>query len=102
MFWVYGCAAVTVVTRLQPGAILATAARFIAVRDDEIAAEAMGIDTTRYKVTAFVVSLLFAGLAGGVYAHFQQYSTPQGFGFDEVHRDHRDDGHRRHGQHRRA
>ena len=51
--------------------------------DDEIAAEAMGINTTRYKITAFLVGAFFAGLAGGVYAHFKQYIAPQGFGFDK-------------------
>jgi branched-chain amino acid transport system permease protein len=55
---------------------------FIAVADDEIAAEAMGINATRYKITAFLVGAFFAGLAGGVYAHFKQYIAPQGFGFD--------------------
>jgi branched-chain amino acid transport system permease protein len=55
---------------------------FIAVADDEIAAEAMGVNTTRYKITAFLVGAFFAGLAGGVYAHFKQYIAPQGFGFD--------------------
>jgi branched-chain amino acid transport system permease protein len=55
---------------------------FIAVADDEIAAEAMGINSTRYKITAFLVGAFFAGLAGGVYAHFKQYIAPQGFGFD--------------------
>ena len=55
---------------------------FIATADDEIAAEAMGINTTRYKITAFLVGAFFAGLAGGMYAHFKQYIAPQGFGFD--------------------
>jgi branched-chain amino acid transport system permease protein len=55
---------------------------FIAVADDEIAAEAMGINTTRYKITAFLVGAFLAGMAGGVYAHFKQYIAPQGFGFD--------------------
>lgn len=54
---------------------------FIAVRDDEIAAEAMGVNTTRYKVTAFVVGAFFAGLAGALYAHFIGYVTPEGFSF---------------------
>ena len=56
---------------------------FIAVADDEIAAEAMGVNTTRYKITAFLVGAFFAGLAGGVYAHFKQYIAPQGFGFEK-------------------
>lgn len=54
---------------------------FLATHDDEIAAEAVGIDTTRYKVTAFVVGAFFAGLAGGLYAHFKQFIHPEGFGF---------------------
>jgi branched-chain amino acid transport system permease protein len=54
---------------------------FLAVRDDEIAAEAMGVNTTKYKVTAFVVGSFFAGLAGALYAHFISFITPEGFSF---------------------
>lgn len=54
---------------------------FLTVRDDEIAAEAMGINTTKYKVIAFVVAAFFAGIAGGLYAHFKQFITPEGFGY---------------------
>lgn len=54
---------------------------FLAVRDDEIAAEAMGINTTKYKVLAFVIGAFFAGIAGGLYAHFKQFIHPEGFNF---------------------
>ena len=54
---------------------------FLAVRDDEIAAEAMGINTTKYKVLAFVIAAFFAGIAGGLYAHFKQFIHPEGFNF---------------------
>jgi branched-chain amino acid transport system permease protein len=54
---------------------------FLAVRDDEIAAEAMGVHTTRYKVTAFVVASFFAGVAGALYAHMICYISPEGFSF---------------------
>ncbi len=54
---------------------------FLAVRDDEVAAEATGINTTRYKVVAFVVGAFFAGVAGGLYAHFNSIIEPAGFGF---------------------
>jgi branched-chain amino acid transport system permease protein len=54
---------------------------FLATHDDEIAAEAVGVDTTRYKVTAFAVGAFFAGLAGGLYAHFKQFIHPEAFGF---------------------
>lgn len=54
---------------------------FIAVKDDEIAAESMGINTTRFKVTAFILGAFFAGVAGGLYAHFLQYINPEDFNF---------------------
>lgn len=41
----------------------------LAIREDEIASEASGINTTYYKTFAFVLSAVFAGLAGGIYAH---------------------------------
>ena len=54
---------------------------FLAVRDDEIAAEAVGVNTTRYKVSAFVVGAFFAGVAGGLYAHTEAYIIPGAFDF---------------------
>ncbi|HEY7726300.1 MAG TPA: branched-chain amino acid ABC transporter permease [Anaeromyxobacteraceae bacterium] len=53
----------------------------LAVREDEVAAEAMGVDTTGYKVRAFVISSAFAGLAGGLLVHLIQLCTPQSFTF---------------------
>lgn len=41
----------------------------LAIREDEIASEASGINTTYYKTFAFVLSAVFAGIAGGIYAH---------------------------------
>jgi branched-chain amino acid transport system permease protein len=52
-----------------------------AIREDEVAAEAMGVDTTAYKVRAFVVSSFFAGIAGGLFAHFVPNITPSTFDF---------------------
>jgi branched-chain amino acid transport system permease protein len=54
---------------------------FLAVADDEIGAEAMGINSTYYKVVAFVTGAFFAGMAGGLYAHFVTYINPSQFGF---------------------
>lgn len=54
---------------------------FLSVRDDEIAAEAMGVPTTRTKVWAFVVSSFFAGVAGALYAHIINYMSPASFTF---------------------
>src|SRR5580765_4634714 len=78
LFWTFGLAAITVY--VVWALVNSTYGRgFIAVNDDEIAAEAMGINTTRYKITAFVVGAFFAGAAGGIYAHFIQYIAPVGF-----------------------
>ena len=53
----------------------------IAIREDEIAAEAMGIPTTRYKVMAFAIGAGFAGLGGGLFAHTLTYLNPTSFTF---------------------
>jgi len=76
--WTFGFAAVTIyaVTAL----VNSTYGRgFIAVHDDEIAAESNGVDTTKTKVTAFVTGAFFAGIAGGLYAHHKQFLSPTGF-----------------------
>ncbi len=52
-----------------------------AIREDEIAAEAMGVDTTAYKVRSFVVSSFFAGVAGALFAHFVPIINPGSFTF---------------------
>ncbi|MBC7075684.1 MAG: branched-chain amino acid ABC transporter permease [Syntrophomonadaceae bacterium] len=53
----------------------------ISIREDEIASEVMGINTTRYKVLAFVVGALFAGFAGALYAHYFYIIKPETFSF---------------------
>jgi len=52
-----------------------------AIREDEVAAEAMGVNTTAYKVRAFVISSFFAGVAGGLFAHFVPIINPGSFTF---------------------
>jgi branched-chain amino acid transport system permease protein len=79
-FWVFALAALTVF--VVACLVNSTYGRgFIAVQDDEVAASAMGINPTRYKVTAFVVGAFFAGIAGGLYAHHKQFLSPTGFDF---------------------
>jgi len=56
---------------------------FLAVREDEIAAEAMGINTTRYKVLAFVLSAFFTGVAGALFAHYQSSLSNESFRFEK-------------------
>jgi branched-chain amino acid transport system permease protein len=49
---------------------------FHAIREDELAVRAAGINTTRYKLLAFSLSGFFAGLSGGLYAHFMRIAGP--------------------------
>jgi branched-chain amino acid transport system permease protein len=80
IFWVLAFVAITVfvVTCL----VNSTYGRgFLATRDDEIASEAVGLNTTRYKIVAFVIGAFFAGIAGGLYGHFKLTITPTGFDF---------------------
>lgn len=53
----------------------------ISIREDEIAAEAMGINTTKYKVTAFTIGAFCAGIAGALYASYFYFLKPDLFGF---------------------
>lgn len=80
IFWVLAFVAATifVVTCL----VNSTYGRgFLATHDDEIASEAVGLNTTRYKIVAFVIGAFFAGIAGGLYGHFKLTITPTGFDF---------------------
>ncbi len=52
----------------------------IAIREDEIAAELIGVDTRRIKLVAFLVSSFIAGVAGGLFAHVLAYVNPTTFG----------------------
>jgi branched-chain amino acid transport system permease protein len=79
-FWTYAWAAISIYTVLA--LVHSTYGRgFLAVHDDEVAASAIGINTTRYKVTAFVVGSFFAGIAGGLYAHLNTFIAPAVFDF---------------------
>lgn len=53
----------------------------ISIRENEIAAEAMGVDTTRYKVMAFTIGAGFAGVAGTLFAHYFYIAHPASFTF---------------------
>ena len=53
----------------------------ISIREDEIAAESMGVDTIRYKVIAFIIGAACAGIAGAIYASYFYYLEPNLFGF---------------------
>ena len=60
----------------------ATGLSFLAVREDEVASSAMGVNVTRAKVSAFVLGSAFAGGAGALLASFEGFITPATFGMD--------------------
>lgn len=53
----------------------------ISIGQDEIASEAMGVNTTFYKVLAFIIGAFFAGIAGALYANYFYFIKPDSFGF---------------------
>jgi branched-chain amino acid transport system permease protein len=53
----------------------------ISIREDELAAEAMGVNTTRYKVTSVVIGSAFAGVAGVLFAHYNKFLHTNDFQF---------------------
>lgn len=82
IFWVFlfGALSIFVSYRLlasSPGRAM------LAVREDEVAAAAMGIDTTRTKIQAFAIGTFFAGVAGGLLGHHFEYLHPDYFKFDK-------------------
>lgn len=53
----------------------------VAIRENEIAAEAMGVNAFKYKMMAFIVAAFFAGAAGALYAHYMGFIQPTSFDF---------------------
>ena len=80
-FWIFAVAILTIV--IVRNIATSTFGRVLAtIRGDEIAAEAMGISTTRYKVLAFVISAALAGVAGGLSGQlFANPLNPQNLNF---------------------
>lgn len=80
IFWACGFTIMTValITRLIHSSY---GRAWVAIREDEIAASVMGIDTTRFKILAFSFSSLLAGLGGGLYAHLLMFIHPDSFSF---------------------
>jgi branched-chain amino acid transport system permease protein len=79
-FWTFAWATVCVVCVWRL-AYSTKGLAFRAVREDEIAAAAMGVDTTFYKVAAFVIGAFFAGVAGGLLATYDGNLAPESFRF---------------------
>ncbi|MCC6216694.1 MAG: branched-chain amino acid ABC transporter permease [Polyangiaceae bacterium] len=78
LFWVYAWV-VVIITVVRNVTFSQTGRSLIAIREDEVAAEAMATPTTRLKVVAFVLSAAAAGVAGGLFAHLQAGIRPEDF-----------------------
>jgi branched-chain amino acid transport system permease protein len=103
--WVFALAILCVLT-VRNLAVSSLGRAMKAVRDDEVAAAAVGINTTRIKVLAFVISSMWAGIAGALQVHLIQLAQPDSFnfvrsveirgdgGFGRTRFDHRRDYHR--------
>lgn len=81
-FWVYAWAALITVA-IWNLTYSKTGRSLEAIREDEIAAEAVGTPTTRLKVLAFTISAAAAGIAGGLFAHMQSGIRPEDFRFEK-------------------
>ncbi|CAH0346438.1 branched-chain amino acid ABC transporter permease [Bacillus sp. CECT 9360] len=78
--WVFGCTLITIlVIRNFTNSTHGRAC--ISIREDETASDAMGINTTYYKVVAFAIGSFFAGIAGSLFAHNFYIIQPSNFGF---------------------
>jgi branched-chain amino acid transport system permease protein len=79
-FWVFLVAVAVIVLSVNLANSTHGRALF-AIRDDEVAAEALGVNTTAYKVLAFVIGAFFAGVAGGLSVHLLSVASPDSFTF---------------------
>jgi branched-chain amino acid transport system permease protein len=80
LFVALALAIVFVCVRLQDSRI---GRAWVAIREDEVAAKACGIDTRNVKLLAFAMGASFGGVAGGLFAGFQEFVSPESFGLME-------------------
>ena len=79
-FWAFAFLILTIVV-IRNVLYSSVGRAIVSVREDELAARAMGVDTVKYKTTAFVIGSFFAGIAGALYAHLYAFLSPIYFGF---------------------
>jgi branched-chain amino acid transport system permease protein len=83
LFWVFTFVTITLIVAYRIK-YSSTGRAFLSIREDEIAAESMGVPVAKYKVRAFVLAALFAGIAGGLFAHELGASlNPREFAFQK-------------------
>lgn len=79
-YWVWGIAIATAIFMINLKRS-AFGRAIISIREDEIAAETMGINLFRFKLFSFIIGAGIAGIAGSLVAHDQQFLHPNNFGF---------------------
>ncbi|QAT62712.1 branched-chain amino acid ABC transporter permease [Acidilutibacter cellobiosedens] len=78
--WIYFCVVITII--IINNFIKSYNGRAcISIREDEIASETMGVNTTYYKILVFTMGAFFAGIAGALYANYFYFIRPDSFGF---------------------
>lgn len=80
----YGLSAITLFVAVRTAMVLANSRvgrALRAIRDFETAAQSAGIDVGRYKIIVFVISAVYASVAGSVFAHVDRFITPGAAGF---------------------
>ena len=78
--WVYAFVIATILISRNL-ALSAHGRSLFAIREDETAAQCVGVNVMRYKIVAFTISASLAGVAGALFAHYDGYIAPNGFGF---------------------
>lgn len=78
--WVFFVAVVAIII-LRNLVFSSVGRALVSIREDELAAEAVGVNSTQYKTLGFVIGCVYAGVAGGLYAHLYSYLSPDNFDF---------------------
>lgn len=79
-FWIYFFVLVTLFT-ISNLISSPKGKALLAIREDEIAAESVGINIAKYKIISFTIGAFFAGIGGGLFAHLNTYLNPSSFNF---------------------
>lgn len=79
-FWLYSLVVVTILV-ISNFIDSYNGRAVISIREDEIASASMGVNTAYYKVLAFTIGAMFAGIGGALYANFFYFIKPDSFGF---------------------
>ncbi len=78
--WVFGVFVIGIIV-LRNLVYSSIGRALVSIREDEVASEAVGVNTTKYKTIGFVIGCVYAGVAGALYAHLYAFLHPMNFDF---------------------